>query len=61
MGSVRVFIRPLSMLAIGAAAGLVMWLLLMAHDGHSPWDGAGARSEAGAPGLPADRLGLVAR
>ena len=28
-GSARVFVRPIAMLAIGVAAGLVMWRVLM--------------------------------
>lgn len=31
--SVRVFVRPVVMLAIGALAGAGMWVLLMADDG----------------------------
>jgi hypothetical protein len=33
-GSLHAFIRPLAMLAAGMAAGLVMWRVLMADDGH---------------------------
>ncbi len=32
-GSARVFVRPLAMLAIGLAAGLAMWRVLMADVG----------------------------
>jgi hypothetical protein len=46
------------MLAIGAVAGVAMWLLLMADDGRRPWS---VRSDA-APAEPAmERMDLVAR
>ena len=32
-GSARVFVRPVAMLAIGLAAGLAMWRILMADEG----------------------------
>jgi len=56
-GSARVFVRPMAMLAIGLAAGLVMWRVLMQAGG--PGDAAGppkelagaiSRAEAAGPG-----------
>jgi len=32
-GAARAFMRPLAMLAVGTAAGIVMWVMLMADDG----------------------------
>ena len=32
-GAARAFMRPLAMLAVGAAAGIAMWAMLMADDG----------------------------
>ncbi len=58
LGSVRVFVRPLAMLAVGIAAGIAMWFLLMADDGRRPWT---ARSDAMPAGPASERIDLVAR
>jgi len=56
----RAFGRPLVMLAVGAAAGVAMWAVLMADDGQ----GGLGRSAAGRAGMlrsVLDRLALVGR
>jgi hypothetical protein len=51
-GSASVFVRPVVMLVIGVAAGLVMWRVLMADAGlgHGVRDSRIADSESEAPG-----------
>jgi hypothetical protein len=56
----RPFVRPLAMLAIGAAAGVAMWAVLMADDG----GGLMQRSGGDRPGVlraVLDRLALLRR
>ena len=42
-GSARVFVRPVAMLAIGLAAGLAMWRVLMADEGSGRAQGSHGR------------------
>lgn len=59
-GAVRALMRPLAMLAVGAAAGLVMWAMLMADDGRGLMGRPGAE-RAGVLRTVLDRLALVGR
>jgi hypothetical protein len=59
-GVIRAFMRPLVMLAVGAAAGAAMWALLMADDGRGIVGRSGA-DRAGVLRTVLDRLALVGR
>jgi hypothetical protein len=60
-GTARAFMRPLAMLAVGAAAGIAMWTMLMADDGRVPAGRTGMDHHEGVLRTVLTRLAPIAR